>query len=105
MILIFCLSPDVLYQYRGCFDICEDDVATVSSTECDEKPLDTERQHSIKLSPKAQNQETEKVDAKHLSRIKSLQNTTISGPKKYTSGSLLPDNVLSPNKLVANGER
>ncbi|KAJ0527372.1 hypothetical protein HanHA300_Chr09g0333291 [Helianthus annuus] len=85
-----------LQALKGCFDICEDDVATVSPTE----------QPPVQLSMKASDQETDKDnDIKHLGRIKSLQKTSIPGPRKYMSGSLLPDNVSSPKKLMSNGER
>ncbi|KAF5792429.1 hypothetical protein HanXRQr2_Chr09g0405891 [Helianthus annuus] len=84
-----------LQALKGCFDICEDDVATVSPTE----------QPPVQLSMKASDQETDKDnDIKHLGRIKSLQKTSIPGPRKYMSGSLLPDNVSSPKKLMSNGE-
>ncbi|MFS8011282.1 putative protein kinase STE-STE20-Fray family [Helianthus anomalus] len=85
-----------LQALKGCFDICEDDVATVSPTE----------QPPVQLSMKASDQETDKDDdIKQLGRIKSLQKTSIPGPRKYMSGSLLPDNVRSPKKLMSNGER
>ncbi|KAJ0754763.1 putative non-specific serine/threonine protein kinase [Helianthus annuus] len=85
-----------LQALKGCFDICEDDVASVSPTE----------QPPVQLSMKASDQETDKDDdIKHLGRIKSLQKTSIPGPRKYMSGSLLPDNVSSPKKLMSNGER
>ncbi|KAK1410113.1 hypothetical protein QVD17_36646 [Tagetes erecta] len=84
-----------LQALKGCFDICEDDGADVSPTE---QPL-------VPLSLKAGDQETDKDEIKKLERLKSLQKTTITGPRKYMSGSLLPDNVISPKKLVSNGER
>ncbi|KAK9061717.1 hypothetical protein SSX86_018900 [Deinandra increscens subsp. villosa] len=84
-----------LQALKGCFDICEDDIETDSPTE----------QHPVQLSPKASDQETDKDEVKQLERIKSLQKTTISGPRKYMSGSLVPDNVISPKKLLSNGER
>ncbi|KAI3748085.1 hypothetical protein L6452_10944 [Arctium lappa] len=94
-----------LQALEGCFDICEDDVAAVSPTARDENPLDNEQQGPIKLPLEASDQDTERDDAAHLGRIKSLQRTTIPETRKYMSCSLLPDNVLSPNKLVGNGER
>nr|XP_043632000.1 serine/threonine-protein kinase BLUS1-like isoform X2 [Erigeron canadensis] len=89
---------------EGCSDICEDDMTTVSSTELDETPLDTE-QVPVKLLLKAKDQETETNDFEHLNFKDSVQKTTIHESRKYMSGSLLPDNVLSPTKLVSNGER
>ncbi|KAI7750360.1 hypothetical protein M8C21_014686, partial [Ambrosia artemisiifolia] len=84
-----------LQALQGCFDICEDDVSTASPTE----------QPPLQLSLKASDQETDKDEIKQLGRIKSLQKTSIPGPRKYMSGSLLPDNVISPKKLMSNGER
>ncbi|XP_042755260.2 serine/threonine-protein kinase BLUS1 [Lactuca sativa] len=87
-----------LQALEGCFDVCEDDVATVSLTGQDENPLSP-----VKLPLKTKDQETETRE--NVVVKKSLQRITITGSKKFMSGSLLPDNVLSPNKLVANGER
>lgn len=70
-------------------------MATVNPTE----------QLPAQLSLKASDQETDKDEIKQLERLKSLQKTTITGPRKYMSGLLLPDNVISPKKLVSNGER
>ncbi|KAI3520762.1 hypothetical protein L1887_10213 [Cichorium endivia] len=100
---LFPIEP--LQALEGCFDICEDDVATVSPTGQDENPLDTEQKSPVKLSPKAKDQETERENIESLLLKKSLQRSIITGPKKYMSGSLLPDNVVSPNKLFSNGER
>ncbi|KAI3799193.1 hypothetical protein L1987_34483 [Smallanthus sonchifolius] len=84
-----------LQALKGCFDTCEDDVATDSPT----------AQPPVQLSLKASDQETDKDEIKQLGRIKSLQKTTILGPRRYMSGSLLLDNVISPKKLVSNTER
>lgn len=73
-------------------------MATVSLTGQDENPLSP-----VKLPLKTKDQETETRE--NVVVKKSLQRITITGSKKFMSGSLLPDNVLSPNKLVANGER
>ncbi|XP_076929652.1 uncharacterized protein LOC143594154 [Bidens hawaiensis] len=79
---------------QECFDICEADVATASPIE----------QPPAQLSLKASDQLTDKDEIKQLGQIK-LQKTTISGPRKFMSGSLLPDNVIYPKKFVSNGER
>ncbi|KAI3793943.1 hypothetical protein L1987_36566 [Smallanthus sonchifolius] len=84
-----------LQALKGCFDTCEDDVATDSPT----------AQPPEQLSLKASDQETDKDEINQLGRLKSLQKTTILGPRRYTSGPLVPDNVISPTKLVSNGER
>ncbi|PWA67272.1 protein kinase superfamily protein [Artemisia annua] len=99
----FPIAP--LQALEGCFDISEDDAATVSSTDVDENPLDTEQKLPVKLPTKGMDQETDKDGAEILGQQKSIQKTTIPGPRKAMSGSLLPENVVSPNKLVGNGER
>lgn len=53
----------------------------------------------MKPSLKSENQ-AELNDAPHLEQRKSLMQATINGPKKYSSGSLLPDNLPSSKKLV-----
>ncbi|XP_052625412.1 serine/threonine-protein kinase BLUS1 [Lactuca sativa] len=70
-----------LQALKGCFDIDEDSAV-------DEKLLDTE-ENGI-----------ENQDLK-----KSLQQPIIIGPKKHSSGSLLPDNVFSSKKLIGDFER
>jgi len=72
-------------------------VATASPTGQDENPLDPVK---VPL-------ETERENVESFILKKSFQRTTtsVSGPKRFISGSLLPDNVLSPNKSVGNGER
>nr|GEZ90247.1 serine/threonine-protein kinase BLUS1-like [Tanacetum cinerariifolium] len=100
----FPIAP--LQALEGCFDISEDDAATVSSTEVDENPLDTEQKFPVKLPIKGKDQETERDGgAEIFGRQKSIQKTTIPGSRKAISGSLLRENVVSPNKLVGNGER
>lgn len=57
----------MVLHYRGCFDICEDDVGIVTPTGQDENPLISEQKSLIKLSPKAKNQETERENAQNAS--------------------------------------
>ncbi|KAI3670066.1 hypothetical protein L6452_41666 [Arctium lappa] len=94
-----------LQALKGCFDVCEDDLATVSSTAGDENPSDSDQQSDIKPSVKAEGQETESNDAEHFGQRKFLSRATTNGPRKYLSGSLLSDDSLSPKKLVSDVDR
>ncbi|KAM0055556.1 putative protein kinase STE-STE20-Fray family [Helianthus debilis subsp. tardiflorus] len=93
---------------KGCFDVGQADVAddedTVSPTVGDENQLDVEQHGAMKPSLKSENQ-VEKNDAELLERKKSLPRPSIISPKKYLSGSLLPDKVLSSKKFVGDFER
>nr|XP_043606000.1 serine/threonine-protein kinase fray2-like isoform X2 [Erigeron canadensis] len=75
---------------KGCFDVGEDD----------ENLSDTEQHNDLKPSLNSENH-AELKDAQR----KSSPQPTINGPKKYSSGSLLPDNALYPKKLVGDLER
>ncbi|KAK7266088.1 hypothetical protein RIF29_18728 [Crotalaria pallida] len=66
-----------LQALKGCFDICEDDVNNAS-------PRD---------------------DNESSGPSSSLPQNAINQNKKFSSGSLLPDNYLSPKKFVTDGER
>nr|GEV15655.1 serine/threonine-protein kinase BLUS1-like isoform X1 [Tanacetum cinerariifolium] len=87
---------------KGCFDVCEDD-AVVSPTAGDENLSDTEQQGAIKVSLKTEDQ-AKRNNADHLEQRKSLPQLIINGPKKYSSGSLLPDNLQSSKKSIGDFE-
>ncbi|KAI3500871.1 hypothetical protein L1887_36698 [Cichorium endivia] len=83
-----------LQALKGCFDVCEDDAG-------DENLSDNEQQGAIKPSIK-----TESNDTDNFGQIKSVPRPIIDGPRRYLSGSLLPDNNHFPRKkLVADFDR
>ncbi|KAJ9562574.1 hypothetical protein OSB04_007734 [Centaurea solstitialis] len=94
-----------LQALKGCFDVCEDDLATVSSTAVDDNPSDSDQHSAIKPSVKPVGQETESNDAEHSGQRKLLSRASTNGPRKYLSGSLLPDDSLSPKKLISDADR
>lgn len=94
-----------LQALKGCFDVCEDDEPTGSPSWRDEARSDTEQQNVIKSSPIAEDQEAEKIDGEHLGQSNSLSRSSNPGSKKFLSGSLLQDNVLSPKKFIGDLDR
>ncbi|KAI3503447.1 hypothetical protein L1887_31888 [Cichorium endivia] len=91
-----------LQALKGCFDIDEDNAVTVSPTTGDETLSDNEQNNAIDIDPSLKTQQN---GVEHMEMKKSLPQPIIIGPKKYSSGSLLPDNVFSSKKLVADFER
>ncbi|KAI3784725.1 hypothetical protein L1987_43830 [Smallanthus sonchifolius] len=87
-----------LQALKGCFDVCEDDGGS-------DIPSDNEQQSAIKPSVKTVDQEAESNDAERFGQRDSLPKPSTDGPRKYLSGSLLPDNSFSPKKLVADVDR
>lgn len=96
--LLFDFSCWLLYWNRGCFDVCEDDAG-------DENPLDNDQQSAIKPSVETEEQEAERNDAEHFGQNISLPKPITDEPRRYLSGSLLPDNSFSSKKLVADVDR
>ncbi|XP_076957967.1 uncharacterized protein LOC143633579 [Bidens hawaiensis] len=87
-----------LQALKGCFDVCEDDGGN-------DNPSDNEQQSDIKSSVKTADQEAESNDAEHFGQRNSLPKPNTDEPRKYLSGSLLPDNSFSPKKPVADVDR
>lgn len=81
-----------------------DDEDTVSPTGGDENQPSNEQNESIKSSLKSEDQVEQNV-VELLERRKSLPRPTMISPKKYSSGSLLPDKMFSSKKLVGDFER
>ncbi|KAK9925307.1 hypothetical protein M0R45_033635 [Rubus argutus] len=75
-----------LQALKGCFDVCEEDV-------------------SIATSPTPIVQENGRSGEGTSGQSSSLPRHDIPEPKKFRSGSLLPDNVLSSKKVIGEGER
>ncbi|XP_062010135.1 serine/threonine-protein kinase BLUS1 [Rosa rugosa] len=74
-----------LRALKGCFDVCEEDASATSPTTII--------------------QENGRSGGETSGKSSSLSRHDIPEPKKFMSGSLLPDNVLSSKKVIGEGER
>lgn len=70
---------------RGCFDVGEDDVNVTS--------------------PETMDQENGMNEGEYSGQSISLTSDVIPEHKKFLSGTLLPDNALSPKRFIGNGDR
>ncbi|KAK2973300.1 hypothetical protein RJ640_027943, partial [Escallonia rubra] len=93
-----------LQALKGCFDVFEDDANNGSPSWKDSVKSDSERESQLQSSPKAE-QEPGREDGENLRQSNPLPRSAIPGHKYYLSGSLLQDNILSPKKLVGDGDR
>ncbi|XP_076910049.1 serine/threonine-protein kinase BLUS1-like [Bidens hawaiensis] len=93
---------------KGCFDVGQSDVTddedTMSPTVGDEHQSDIEQHAATKSSLKSEDQ-VDQNDNELLEHKKSLPRPTAISPKKYSSGSLLPDKMFSSKKFVGDFER
>ncbi|KZV54854.1 hypothetical protein F511_39718 [Dorcoceras hygrometricum] len=93
-----------LQALKGCFDVCEDDIGAGSPSSRDsarsESELQIQQQPSMGIE-----QELGRIDGYDIGRSGSVRHSSNTGPKKYSSGSLLQDCVSSPKKLAVNGDR
>ncbi|KAM7512459.1 hypothetical protein LguiB_011334 [Lonicera macranthoides] len=94
-----------LQALKGCFDVCEDDVATGGPNWKDSAQSDSELQRQTQSSAKAEEQEARRDDGDMLGQSSSLSRSAIPGHKPFLSGSLLQDNVHSPKKFIGDGDR
>ncbi|KAL5540608.1 hypothetical protein UlMin_043183 [Ulmus minor] len=75
-----------LQALKGCFDVCEDDASA--------------------RSPRFMtNQENGRAEGGCSGQSSSLPRHVVAEHKKFLSGSLLPDNVLSPKKVIGDSDR
>ncbi|XP_047970708.1 serine/threonine-protein kinase BLUS1-like isoform X1 [Salvia hispanica] len=88
-----------LQALKGCFDVSEDDIAATSPTSRDSVPSDFEQQNPQQSSTSAVDREAGTDDGLDPSH------SSIAGRRKFSSGSLLQEYVLSPRKLIGNGDR
>lgn len=70
---------------RGCFDICEDDASATS--------------------PRMMYQENGRTEGECSGQSSSLPHHVITEHKKFLSGTLLPDNALSPKRVGGDGDK
>ncbi|GFP99724.1 serine/threonine-protein kinase fray2 [Phtheirospermum japonicum] len=92
---VFPMKP--LQALKGCFDICEDDVATGSPSS----------RGSVQSDSEQQSQHHSTANAVDREASGSLLHSVLSGRKKLSSGSLVQDtnNALSPKKFIGDGDR
>ncbi|XP_051140581.1 uncharacterized protein LOC127258002 [Andrographis paniculata] len=94
-----------LQALKGCFDVCDDDMGSDSPNSRDSAHSDHE-QHSQQLGSNcAPDRESGRDNIGDSSQRGSLSYSVIAGHKKISSGSLLPDKVLSPKKFIGDGDR
>lgn len=94
-----------LQALKPFFDVCEDDASGSSPSWMDVVQSESEQQIEKQL-PKAMDQPGRRVDAESMGRSSSVPRHVIpSGQKKFFSGSLVPDNILSPKKVLCEGDR
>ncbi|KAG9149644.1 hypothetical protein Leryth_022922 [Lithospermum erythrorhizon] len=94
-----------LQALKGCFDICEDDIPAVSPTSNDATQSETEQLSQIKSPVAAEDQEVEKDDNDSSRVNRSMSQSFIRGPKRFSSGSLVQENIFSPKKPIGDGYR
>ncbi|KAA8530234.1 hypothetical protein F0562_004943 [Nyssa sinensis] len=94
-----------LQALKGCFDVCEDDVGSGGPCWKDGIRSYSEQSSQMQLSIKAEEQEARRDDGENFGQSSSLTRLVVPGHTKYLSGSLLQDNVLSPRKVIGDGDR
>lgn len=89
----------------GCFDVCDDDVATGSPSPKDSILSDSEQQNQMPLSPKAEGQEAGRGDVGSLGESNSLPRSVNPQQSFFWKGSMPQDNVPSPKKFIGDVDR
>ncbi|KAK4392986.1 hypothetical protein Sango_1769400, partial [Sesamum angolense] len=88
----------------GCFDVCDDDMGAGSPNSRDSAHSDSEQQSQQQSLMGDVDRESGRDDAGD-SGESSLSYSVPAARKKFSSGSLLQDNVLSHKKLTGDGDR
>uniref|UniRef100_A0A5B6ZAK7 Protein kinase domain-containing protein n=1 Tax=Davidia involucrata TaxID=16924 RepID=A0A5B6ZAK7_DAVIN len=94
-----------LQALKGCFDVYEDDLGSGSPSCKDGIQSYSEQRSQMQLSPKAEEQVARRENGENLGQSSSLPRSVVPGQTKILSGSLLQDNVLSPRKVLGDGDR
>ncbi|CAK9154287.1 unnamed protein product [Ilex paraguariensis] len=94
-----------LQALKDCFDVCEDDSGAGSPSWKDDIQLDSEQPSQIQSSQKVGDPQAGRDDGEILGQSSSLPQSIFPAHKKDLSGTLLPDNVLSPRKMNGDGDR
>ncbi|KAL0377422.1 UNVERIFIED_CONTAM: Serine/threonine-protein kinase fray2 [Sesamum radiatum] len=89
---------------RGCFDVCDDDMGAGSPNSRDSAHSDSEQQSQQQSLTGDLDRESGRDDAGDPGES-SLSYPVPAARKKFSSGSLLQDNVLSHKKLTGDGDR
>ncbi|KAK4426149.1 Serine/threonine-protein kinase fray2 [Sesamum alatum] len=85
-----------LEALKGCFDFSEDDIAGGT---------DSEQQSQQQSFTGAVDQEAGMDDGADPGLVGSISHSGIAGHRNFSSGQLIPDNVLSPKRLIGDGDR
>ncbi|KAL0351014.1 UNVERIFIED_CONTAM: Serine/threonine-protein kinase fray2 [Sesamum radiatum] len=93
-----------LQALKGCFDVCDDDMAAGSPNSRDSAHSDSEQQSQQQSVMGDVDRESGRDDAGD-SGESSLSYSVPAARKKFSSGSLLQDNVLSHKKITGDGDR
>ncbi|KAL0331965.1 UNVERIFIED_CONTAM: Serine/threonine-protein kinase fray2 [Sesamum calycinum] len=93
-----------LQALKGCFDVCDDDMAAGSPNSRDSAHSDSEQQSQQQSLMGDVDRESGRDDAGD-SGESSLSYSVPAARKKFSSGSLLQDNVLSHKKITGDGDR
>ncbi|KAL3636629.1 hypothetical protein CASFOL_018928 [Castilleja foliolosa] len=100
-----------LQALKGCFDICEDDVATGSPNSRGSVQSDSEQQSQHHSTANAVDREAGRNDSWDSFQNSPLLQSVLSGRRKLSTGSLVPDNnnnnnnALSPKRTTVDGDR
>ncbi|KAL0344003.1 UNVERIFIED_CONTAM: hypothetical protein Sangu_1287700 [Sesamum angustifolium] len=93
-----------LQALKGCFDVCDDDMGAGSPNSRDSAHSDSEQQSQQQSLMGDVDRESGRDDAGD-SGESSLSYSVPAARKKFSSGSLLQDNVLSHKKITGDGDR
>ncbi|KAG8384832.1 hypothetical protein BUALT_Bualt04G0159300 [Buddleja alternifolia] len=94
-----------LQALKGCFDVCDDDIVAGSPRSRDSVHSDSEQQSQQQSLTGPVNREAGRDDAEDSGQSSLLSHSVAADCKKFFSGSLLQDNVLSPKKFIGDGDR
>ncbi|XVF14095.1 hypothetical protein REPUB_Repub09cG0027800 [Reevesia pubescens] len=84
-----------LQALKGCFDIGEDDEGVIRS----------ESEQFITNSSRATDHDAGRNEGENSGQSSSLPRQVIPEHKKFMSGSLIPDNAISPKRVTGDGDR
>ncbi|KAK4477385.1 hypothetical protein RD792_016606, partial [Penstemon davidsonii] len=94
-----------LQALKGCFDVCEDEIGVGSPSLRDSVRPDSEQQSQQQASTSVMDREAGGDDAWDAGQSSTTSYSVIAGCKKFPSGSLIQDNVLSPKKFMGDRDR
>ncbi|KAJ0962856.1 hypothetical protein J5N97_027978 [Dioscorea zingiberensis] len=90
-----------LQALRACFDVCEDDIDAISPNSKDPLQLSSDS-ISQKQQQSQVDLEIRKINGENLAKSFSVpKNINVLGRQKFSSGSLVPEHVISPSSHIA----